>query len=717
MSNREQSQGVAGRAGEWLILAVFLAFLVGYAVLYFRTPIPGFAGTPPRYELLEARLLLPEQYVPNWFGSPPAVTLLDRLPILAYATAILTAAGLLGWVLLRLIRVRSRLTRLETFVFSMAVGVNALSLYVLIVGLIGDSKAQLPFYILGGGATAAAAAFWLNDRRRRSSLAATRGESGPAAPVQDGHESGPLEFSNDWLWLGAPFVLAIVLGGMLPPTDFDVREYHLEAPKEFYQAGKIYFLKHNVYGNMPLGSEMLSLLAMALMGDWWLGALVGKTVIASFAPMTALALLAAGRRFASPMAGVIAALVYISIPWISQVSTAGLVEGVSAFYLWTALYAVLLWRQRSAEKTGGLGLIVLAGFLTGAAVACKYPAALFVAVPLTAWVWLAGGRPNWKATGLFALACSVACAPWFIKNLALTGNPTYPLLYEIFHGATRTDIKNSQWVSAHLPHDYSWSSLVDKLSQVAWRSEWISPILVPLAALAWFVPGRRRTTLALFAFFAYVIAAWWLCTHRIDRFWIPALPVVAMLAGLGATWSSRPAWRGVLVTTLVCGLTVNWLFVVSIGPDGSNAYFRPLQPQLRYDTKRADFWHVYLNHAVPPGSWVLTVGDAQVFDLEMPVLYNTVFDDSYFEEIFMDHDRLRPAAEILAELKQRRISHVYVHWGEIRRYQQPGNYGFPRFIRLPLFEKLVKQGVFEQPLNRMFDYGQVYPVKGVNEVK
>ncbi|HEV3004707.1 MAG TPA: hypothetical protein VGX78_09605, partial [Pirellulales bacterium] len=680
MSSREQSQGVAGRAGEGLVLAAFLAFLVGYAVLYFRTPIPGFSGSPARYELLEARLLLPEQYVPNWFGNPPGITLLDRAPVLACATAILAVAGLLGWVLLRLFRVHAGLTRLEKFVFSVAVGANVLSLYVLMVGLIGASKAQAPFVILGGGATAAAAAFWLRDRRT-----ATLPQGGAAGPQRDPQDvslqndepvsSGAHGFSNDWLWLGAPFVLAIVLGGMLPPTDFDVREYHLEAPKEFYQAGKIYFLKHNVYGNMPLGSEMLSLLAMALMGDWWKGALVGKTVIAAFAPLTALALLAAGRRFGSQTAGVIAALVYISIPWISQVSTAGLVEGVSAFYLWTALYAVLLWRQRPAERTGGLALVLLAGFLAGAAVSCKYPAALFVAVPLTAWVWLAGGRPNWKATGIFVLACSAGCAPWFIKNWVLTDNPTYPLLYEVFHGATRTDDKNSRWLSAHLPHDYSLNNLGEKMSQVAWRSEWISPILVPLAALAWLLPGRRRTTLALFAFFTYVIAAWWLCTHRIDRFWIPVLPVVALLAGLGATWSSRPAWRGVLVTTLVCGLTVNWLFVISGGPDFYTGYFRPLQPQLRYDTQRADFWHVYLNHAVPEGFGVLTVGDAQVFDLEMPVLYNTVFDDSVFEEIFMDHDKVRPTADILAELKRRRISHVYVHWGEIKRYQQPGNYG------------------------------------------
>ena len=63
-----------------------------------------------------------------------------------------------------------------------------------------------------------------------------------------------------------------------------MREYHLQVPKEFYQQGQVGFLPHNAYGNMALGTEMLSLLAMVVAGDWWVGALAGKTVIAMFAP-------------------------------------------------------------------------------------------------------------------------------------------------------------------------------------------------------------------------------------------------------------------------------------------------------------------------------------------------------------------------------------------------------------------------------------------------
>ena len=182
--------------------------------------------------------------------------------------------------------------------------------------------------------------------------------------------------SPHWLWLAVPFVLAILLAGMLPPLDFDVREYHLQAPKEFFQQGRITFLPHNVYANMALGTEMLSLLAMIVSGDWWLGALAGKTVIAAFTPLTALALLAAGRRLFSPTAGIVAALVYLSVPWVVSIASGGLVEGASACYLFLAVYALLLHDKLGTPS------FALAGYLAGAAVATKYPAALFVLLPL-----------------------------------------------------------------------------------------------------------------------------------------------------------------------------------------------------------------------------------------------------------------------------------------------------------------------------------------------
>ena len=107
------------------------------------------AGQPLwRFDLLWQLLLLPDKWLlPNWFGTPPEFSLLDRLPVLLVAGAILAWATVLGWLLCFVCRggggvsgtsasLHRRapphcngglwlLTRLEVFVFSVAVGLNA----------------------------------------------------------------------------------------------------------------------------------------------------------------------------------------------------------------------------------------------------------------------------------------------------------------------------------------------------------------------------------------------------------------------------------------------------------------------------------------------------------------------------------------------------------------------------------------------------------------
>ncbi|MHB1035395.1 MAG: glycosyltransferase family 39 protein [Pirellulales bacterium] len=732
------SPGESPSSGVWLTpqrgTVLFLAAFVGYMVLFYSTSLPSLPGnidTGAMFRRVDffQLLIVPEVLVEAWFGEPPRLALADRLPVLFAAASILITAAAAGWLALRLMRADRGLTRLETVVFSEAVGLNLVSLYVLAVGLGGWLGNRLVFVVPGVAVLAAA----LVCRARSTSPAC----SAPQASVQPAPQ--PPVVPDRFLWAAAPFVAIIILGAMLPPVDFDVREYHLQVPKEFFQQGRIDFLPHNVYGNMPLGAEMHSLLAMCLLGDWWLGALAGKTVLAAMTLLTALALLAAGRRFFSPAAGVVAAVVYLSIPWIVRVSTSGLVEGASAFYLLMSVYAVLLWREQ------GRGL-PLAGFLAGAAVACKYPAALFVVLPLAAWVFVTGkgrggmpalegdgvartlfrqtsrllglARPEsvrvaqrpeeptaqrqeavrpsafcrrcaWRPLAVFLLAAAVGCGPWFVKNWVLSGNPTYPLLYEVFDGRTRTPENNAQWLRAHLPPNFSAADLVGRVADVAWRSEWLSPLVVPLAVMALIPARRRRLAAGLWLYFGYVLAAWWLATHRIDRFWIPALPVLALLAGVGATWTASLAWRRVLLIVLSLGLVANFLVVAS-GPGGYNRYFVPLD-ELRRDPNRVDPWHAWLNRHVPPGHKVLMVGDAQVFDLEVPVLYNTCFDPSIFESLVRDCT----PDEIRAALAARHISHVFVHWSEIARYRSPGNYGFTDFVQPGVFDKLVRQGVLE----------------------
>jgi len=428
---------------------------------------------------------------------------------------------------------------------------------------------------------------------------------------------------------------------------------------------------------------------MVVADDWWLGALAGKTLIGAFAPLAALALFAAGRRFFSTQAGVVAALAYLATPWIVQVSAGGLVEGAVAFYLFMATYAVLLPGDDDGNRYPRL---LLAGYLAGGAVACKYPALLFVVVPLAVWISLAGR--SWKRLAVFLLAVFIACGPWFVKNLALAGNPTYPLLYDVFGGRTWSAEKDLQWNRVHRPHDFSPDAMLGDIGRVGLTSQWLGPLIVPLALLALADRRNRRLVILLLAYFAYIVATWWLLTHRIDRFWLPGLSILALLAGVGSCFSGENWWRRVVIGMLLVGL--GWCFLVdSSGAGGYNRYFVSLN-RLRDDPERVDAWHRYFNEHHFKGR-LLAVGDAAVFDLEMPVLYNTCFDDCLLEQLVAN----RTAAEIQAALADRDITYILVNWDEIARYRSPGNYGYSDFVRPEVFDRLVAEGVLVplEPIN------------------
>ena len=65
--------------------------------------------------------------------------------------------------------------------------------------------------------------------------------------------------------------------------NYDVLGYHLQVPREYFEAGQISELPHNCYSYYPLGVEMLFLLAMCLRSGAYEGMYLAKMLHAVFA--------------------------------------------------------------------------------------------------------------------------------------------------------------------------------------------------------------------------------------------------------------------------------------------------------------------------------------------------------------------------------------------------------------------------------------------------
>jgi hypothetical protein len=184
---------------------------------------------------------------------------------------------------------------------------------------------------------------------------------------------------------------------------------------------------------------------------------------------------------------------------------------------------------------------------------------------------------------------------------------------------------------------------------------------------------------------------WWLLTHRLDRFWLPLLPAVAVLAGLGFDWTKAKGWTILASFVLAVSILVNFIDC-STPLTGLNEWTGNLQTMKTGIPQILNPPLARLDTILPTGAKPLLVGQAAVFHLTHDVVYNTVFDRDIFESI--DDDR--SPGQVRDELARRGISHIYVDWSEITRYRSPGNYGFTDYVTPERFDRLVKAGVLSE---------------------
>ena len=685
-------------------------------------PLPDPDGPPSGWE-----------YLPQRFG------------LMLTAGLILFAAWGAGCGLLELLGLRSQLRRAERCAFAGGLGLSALSLLMLAAGLAGvlDRGLWLVALLLCGLAGLAVELRALRHQSRSISLTKAGETAAPQGVLPAGWTAAAMAAI-------LPFGLAILLGSLLPSTDFDVKEYHLQGPKEFLQNGRISFLPHNVYTSFPFLTEMLSLLAMIVQGDWLHGALAGKLVLAAFAPLTALGLYAVASRLAGPAAGLLAAVVYASTPWVFRISTIAYAEGGLSCYLLLSLAAALRCfdaisspdESRSAVREQR-SWYLLAGLLAGSGMACKYPGLVSIVIPVgglllfTRWKSretfanaaadeptdgaMAGStvplptadntrhgrsssRGMFRREGvvsllLYAVGVVVAVGPWLLKNLLETGNPVYPLAWSLFGGRDWDAALNARWKAAHSPADFDvWRMLWFWTSDVTVRNDWLSPLLYGLAPLALFVRSGRRQLWWVWGYLAGLFLTWWLLTHRLDRFWVPMIPVAALLAGLGGTAVRGRAPRLVVGATLAAALLFN-LTIVTSGAAGYNAFLIDLNYATAWTARHTASGIATLNSRLSRDALVLCVGEAQVFDAQFPLRYHTVFDAALFEQIAAveptiggaERGQMKPVGEVHRELVARGYTHVYVNWREILRYRP--TYGYPEFVQPDRFARLVRERV------------------------
>ncbi|MHC5108266.1 MAG: hypothetical protein ACYTHJ_00130 [Planctomycetota bacterium] len=575
-----------------------------------------------------------------------------------------------------------------------ALGSGIGSLLVLLLGLAGWQDRRLWLGILIVAAVGGVVRLWFFSRE----------ETGPAPDVEWHEAPHSRAVRRLWLLLTPFLALSTLVPANAPGSiwreegfGFDILEYHLQLPREYYQEGRITYRPHNVYANFPSNVEMLYLLSMIVLEDVHDVGVVANYVHWIFGCLAVLAAWAIGRDW-SEHAGIVAAVSMGCANWLWYLSGLAYVELAMLFYGLVATGLVL----RALQTDHRTIHMLVAGLVAGLACGCKYTSVPMIALPLLilfalrpclardepAAGWSTIFKPaSLKPLGAGILGVALTFGPWLGRNMVFTGNPVFPLADSVFPARPPgwSDDSANRWHQGHqaAPQQRSLPARFSALWTYVPGDHWqrFGPAII-LLALAGMI-GRRRydADRFLLALLLIQVVVWLFATHLYARFAVVFLIPMSLLAGRAVLAPGRRRVVAV-IGCLLGGAVWNVAYAVKL-----------VQAEAPYGSSASEFCNgLYLglehfgvvNNELPADSKVLAVGEAKAFYFKRDVDYATVFNVHPLVAVIEESKDDRAVMNWLA---REGYTHVLVNWSEIRRYAG-SRYGFPAVVDEGLFSRL-----------------------------
>lgn len=578
----------------------------------------------------------------------------------------------------------TRRTVSQQVCLAVGLGLGLLTLFTLMLGVAGFISQTTAWMLLGAGGLLGIGRLYSVSRESARDDATT-----PVNPPST------LLIGLILLTLAVPAAVG-VFGASLPPGvlwldeahGYDVLEYHLQGPREWFDRGRIEFLPHNPYTSFPQQMETLYLLQMHLVGSPLAGAIPAQLLHLAMGVLGVVALVAWSPH---GWPRCVIAVVAGSVPWLAYVGCLAYVELGLLFF--GALAAGLVVDHFRAEHTCDWRTAFAAGLFAGLAGGCKYTALAFVAVALAvAWLFTMRARFSVRIgrIALFAAGATIAFAPWLARNTAFTGNPVYPFAYSMIGGEAWSSDQDAQWARGHQLPDDEDSILqrcrrsIDEL----FTSRMFGPTLL-IVALLGLVLRFSRAAVMLAIWLVLGVLGWMLFTHMPGRFAIPLVIPLAMLAP--AAIERRRGHRWLLPTILTIatvGAIANNATLLGLLHDDARWWRQrgvPLQALAGATDALANVQP--LNTLLPENANAWLIGEARVF-YARPKVHATV---AFARDPWLEFAKGASTEDSIAWLRTQKVSHVVFSWAEIERLR--GSYGFSELVTRDWVASLCQAGL------------------------
>ena len=216
----------------------------------------------------------------------------------------------------------------------------------------------------------------------------------------------------------------------MPPHEWDEIAYHLTLPKLYVQAHKITYVPFIVHSNWPMNSEMLFIVSLLLGSD-----VAPHLIMLGIGLLTTCGLLIVAHRHFDDRVGVIAVVLFLTVPLVKRLTGTGLIDIVPGLFVIASLMTFNRWCQE--RQWPWLALCgACCGFTAGSKLmGGAFPLLFGILVMIQEFrqrPWRLG--PIFRYGLLFGTAGLLVAGPWYGRSLLWTGNPIWPIAYRIFGG-------------------------------------------------------------------------------------------------------------------------------------------------------------------------------------------------------------------------------------------------------------------------------------------
>ncbi|MDD5618538.1 MAG: hypothetical protein PHG69_05535 [Candidatus Omnitrophica bacterium] len=328
------------------------------------------------------------------------------------------------------------------------------------------------------------------------------------------------------------FLVSNFLNALTPPIERDAMTYHLKMPQSYIKTGYIAPEAFNIFSYFPQFTEMLYTFGLIFSNDY-----SGHLIHLYFGILTALAIFYFVRRISDAETAFFCMLTFYSLPVVSQLSTWAYADLALCFFSILALGLFSLYLENPNRSFIKLSAVFLA-----VAFSIKYLAfiSLYVFI-LLFMVNLAKTKqpkrmPLAKDGLYFLLILAVCAAPWYIRNVLLTGNPVYPFFYSVFKGPY-WGIERANLYDIFLGAYGMGRSLIDYML-LPWRMALyggldgnfdaeIGIIYLALAPLIIFFRPKNKSANYIFIYSAVFFFIWTTLSQQ-TRFLLPAFAALSI---------------------------------------------------------------------------------------------------------------------------------------------------------------------------------------------